>query len=560
MRLRATACVATPCVATRRVAGYPLAAVLTAALTVTAYGQASESQPAARPLEVPPITLSIEDVAEVQVQPGLPPEAELAKPELAVPLPAADELQVVTPGLPEVLTDSDRSASGLLGPGLALEAAVAAGNNGLLRSSIGLQHAGAGPAFHLQVDHHLQEGFGPPAPDQGYHRTDDLQGAYRSDIGGAELGLAGRYRRVEDGLQGRADAGHGLGDQLVDADLQLQVRASDVVTVGGKIGGSSAFREFRGSDKLAVTQWDGRASAAASAQLRQLEIGLATEYRFRHVRTDEPTAHRLLGRLELGYDLAIPLRLGARAGLQYASEDDTANLRIPFELSVDGMPHDLITLRVAAGREIIGRDLASMYRTLKFIDEPAELRDTRQWFGDASVRAAVSEDVRLVASVRGEAGTNRVDITGDLGVSGLHQVVQQEQAGILQTGVGLRWDINPTAALNFDWSGAFFDVPLYQSPHVLSLGMRATWGRGRFGIENNVDWVFPSELETSRYKATNVSMPIVSASGFYNVSENFAVIASLADLLQPLSDRPRYELAPYAEPGFQASLGVEVSL
>jgi hypothetical protein len=55
-------------------------------------------------------------------------------------------------------------------------------------------------------------------------------------------------------------------------------------------------------------------------------------------------------------------------------------------------------------------------------------------------------------------------------------------------------------------------------------------------------------------------LPIVSASGFYHVSENFAIIAGLADLLQPLSDQPRYELAPYEEPGFQASLGVEVSL
>ncbi len=552
--------------AARRVAGYPMAAalgaVLAAALTVTAYGQASESEPAARELEVPDLTLSIEDVAEVQVQPGLPPEAELRKPELAVPLPEADELRVVTPELPQVLTDGagDGGGTGLLGPGLALQAAVAAGNNGLLRSSIGLQHAGTGPDFHLQVDHHLQEGFGPAAPFQGYHRTDDLQGAYSSDIGGAELGLGGRYRRVEDGLQKSVLAGHGLSDQLVDGDLLLLARPSDVVTISGKIGGRGASREFRGSEKLAVTEWQGRASAGVTAQLRQLEIGVETNYEFRHVRTDEPTAHRLLGQLALAYDLAVPIRLGARAGVQYASEDDTANLRIPFEVSVDGTPNDLITLRVAAGREIIGRDLAGMYGTLKFIEEPRELRDTRQWFGDASVRAAVGEDVHVVASVRGETGTNRVDITGEPGASGLHQVVQKKEAGTLQTGLGLRWDINPTAALNLDWSGAFFDVPLYQAPHVLSLGMRATWDGGRFGIENNIDWVFPSALETGRYRAPDVGLPIVSASGFYNVSENFAIIAGLADLLQPLSDQPRYELAPYEEPGFQASLGVEVNL
>lgn len=543
----------------RWLAGHLLGAVLVVTLTMTAYGQASESQPAARKLYVPDITLSIEDVAEVRVQPGLPPEAELAKPELTVPLLAADELRVVTPGLPEVLTDSERNGSGVLGPGLALEAAVAAGNNGLLRSSIGLQHAGSGSGFHLQVGHYLQEGFGPEAPDQGFHRADDLQGAYSSDIGGAELGLAGRYRKVEDGLQGMGNVGHGLSDQLVDAELQLSVRPTDLVKVDGKIGGSQASRQFRGSDELAVTQWEGRASAAASAQLRQLEIGVATDYTFHNVRPVDPTAHRLLGQLELGYDLAVPLRLGARAGVQYASEDDAANLRIPFEVSVDGMPHDLITLRVVAGREIIGRDLGDMYRTLKFIDEPDEIQDTRQWFGDASVRAAVSEDVHVVASIRGETGTNRVDITGDLGVSGLHQVVQKE-AGILKTGLGLRWAINPTAALNVDWSGAFFDIPLYQAPHVLSLGMRATWGRGLFGVENNVDWVFPNELESGRYQAPSVALPIVSASGFYNVTENFAIVASLADLLQPLSDRPRYELAPYQEQGFEASLGVEVNL
>ena len=90
--------------------------------------------------------------------------------------------------------------------------------------------------------------------------------------------------------------------------------------------------------------------------------------------------------------------------------------------------------------------------------------------------------------------------------------------------------------------------------------MRATWADGRFGVENNVDWVFPNALETRRHQAPNVALPIVSASGFYNISETFAVVASLADLLQPLSDRPRYELAPYMEPGFQASLGVEINL
>ena len=545
--------------AARRVAGYPLATVLTA-LTVAAYGQASDPQPAARPLEVPAVTLSIEDVAEVQVEPGLPPEAELTKPDSAVPLPEADELRVVTPGLPEVLTDSGEGGTGLLGPGLALQAAVATGNNGLLRSSIALQHAGDGPDFHLGVDHQLLEGFGPVAPLQGYHRTDDLQGAYSSDIGGAELGVAGRYRRVEDGLQDIGDPAHDLSHQLIDGNLTLLVRPSDVVTVNGMIGGRGASREFRGSEELAVTEWQGRAGAGVTAQLRQLEIGVTGDYEFRHIRVEEPTAHRLLGQLALAYELGVPVRLGARAGVQYASEDKASEVRIPFEVSMDGMPTDLITLRVAAGREIIGRDLASMYETLKFVEESTDLRDTRQWFGDVSVRAAVGEDVHLVAAVRGESGTNRVDIKGDLGASGLHQVVQTGEAGTLQTGLGLRWDINPNAALNLDWSGSFFDIPLYQSPHVFSLGMRATWEGGRFGVENNVDWVFPNELETTRYRAPDVGLPIVSARGFYNISDNFAIVAGLADLLQPLSDEPRYELAPYQEPGFQASLGVEVNL
>ena len=553
--------------ATRRVAGYPLATVL-AALTVAAHGQASDPQPSARPLEVPAVTLSIEDVAEVQVEPGLPPETELTKPDLAVPLPEADELRVVTPGLPEVLTDSGEVGTGLLGPGLALQAAVATGNNGLLRSSIALQHAGDGPDFHLGVDHQLLEGFGQQAPGrqeyqpyQAYHRTDDLQGAYSSDIGGAELGVAGRYRRVENGLQGgqgRSDArhGHGLSDQLVDGNLMLLARPSDAVTVSGSIGGRGASRAFRGSDKPAVTEWQGRAAAGATAQLRQLEIGAAADYEFRYVR--DPTAHRLLGRLALAYDLAA-VRFGARAGVRYAYPDD--ELRIPFEAFVDGSPSDLVTLRVAAGREIIGRDLAGLYETFTFIEEPPELRDTRQWFGDASVRAAVSEDLHLVASVRGEYGADQVDLDdGNVDeLSGLHQVVQKE-AGKLKTGLGLRWNINPTAAFNFDWSGAFFDVPLYQAPHVLSLGMRATWDGGRFGVENNVDWVFPSKLDTDWHKARDVGLPIISASGFYNVSDHFAITAGLTDLLQPLSDQPRYELAPYQEPGFQASLGVEVNL
>ena len=251
-----------------RVAGFLLASVLAGALAANAFGQASESQPAARPLEVPPVTLNIEDVAEVQVQPGLPPEAELTKPALAVPLPDADELRVVTPGLPGVLTDAGDGGTGLLGPGLALQAGVAAGNNGLLRSSIALQHAGDGPDFHLGVDHHLLEGFGPAAPFQGFHRTDDLQGAYSSDIGGAELGVAGRYRRVEDGLQGASTVGHGLNHQLVDGDLLLLARPSDVVTVSGTIGGRGATREFRGSDKIAVTEWQGRAAGGVTAQLR----------------------------------------------------------------------------------------------------------------------------------------------------------------------------------------------------------------------------------------------------------------------------------------------------
>ncbi len=546
--------------AVRRVARYPIATLL-AALTVTAHGQESDSQPAARPLEVPAVTLSIEDVAEVQVEPDLPPEAELTKPELAVPLPEADELRVVTPGLPEVLTDSGEGGTGLLGPGLALQAAVAAGNNGLLRSSIALQHAGDGPDFHLGVDHQLLEGFGPAAPWQGYHRTDDLQGAYSSDIGGAELGVDGRYRRVEDGLQDVGNSAHDLSHQLVDGNLMLLVRPSDVVTVSGEIGGRGASREFRGSEELPVTEWQGRAGAGVTAQLRQLEIGVTGDYEFRHVRVEQPTAHRLLGQLALAYDLGVPVRLGARAGVQYASEDETSEVRIPFEVSMDGMPSDLITLRIAAGREIVARDLAGMYETLKFIEEPSELRDTRQWFGDLSVRAAVGEDVHLVAAVRGESGTNLIDISGELGgESKLHQVVQKDEAGTLQTGLGLRWDINPDAALSLDWSGAFFDIPLYQAPHVFSLGMRATWDGGRFGVENNVDWVFPSELETGRHRAPDVGLPIISARGFYNISDNFAIVAGLADLLQPLSDEPRYELAPYQEPGFQASLGVEVNL
>ena len=542
----------------RLVAAYLIGAAWVAA-AATAYGQASESQPAARPLQVPDITLSIEDVAEVDVEPVLP-DAELEKPEMAVPLPEADELQVLAPRLPEVLTDASGAGSGLLGPGLALEASVMAGNNGLLKSSIGLQGAGPGPFFHLQVDHHLQEGFGPAAPDQGYHRTDDLQGAYRTDLGGATIEVSGRYRRVEDGLQGIGATGHAVSDQLVDGDLQIRAMPADALTLSGKIGGRSASRAFRGSNDAAVTEWQGRASAGAIAQLSELEIGLAANYKVRHAPARQPVAHRLLGQVELGYDLPVPIRLGARAGLQYAPDDATARLRTPFEVSVEGMPHDRITLRLAGGREVIDRDLASVYDTLGFIEEPQQLRDTRQWFGDASMRAAVREDVHVVASVRGETGTGRLDITGDLAASGLHTLTQTQEAGTLQTGLGLRWDVSSNAALNLDWSGAFFDVPLYEAPHVLSLGMRATWDDGRLGVENNVDWVFPNALETRRHQAPNVALPIISASGFYNISETVAIVASLADLLQPLSERPRYELAPYMEPGFQASLGVDINL
>ncbi len=543
----------------QRLAAYLLGAVLACAAAASAYGQAAEPQPAARPLQVPDITLSIEDVAEVEVDPVLP-DAELEKPEFGVPLPEADELRVVTPRLPDVLTDASGAGSGLLGPGLALEASVSAGNNGLLKSSIGLQGAGPGPFFHLQVDHHLQEGFGPVAPDQGYHRTDDLRGAYRTDLGGATVEVSGRYRRVEDGLQGIGLIGHGVSDQLVDGDLQVRAMPADALTLRGAIGGRSASRAFRGSDEQAVTEWQGRASAGATAQLRELEIGLAANYKVRQARSEQPVAHRLLGQVELGYDLPVPIRLGARAGLQYAPDDEATSLRTPFEVSVEGMPHDRINLRLAGGREVIDRDLAGVYDTFGYIEEPQQLRDTRQWFGDASMRAAVTEAVHVVASVRGETGDGRLDVAGDLGASGLHTVVQKREAGTLQTGLGLRWDISSNAALNLDWSGAFFDVPLYEAPHVLSLGMRATWADGRLGVENNVDWVFPNALETRRHQAPNVALPIISASGFYNISDTVAVVASLADLLQPLSDRPRYELAPYMEPGFQASVGVEINL
>ena len=90
--------------------------------------------------------------------------------------------------------------------------------------------------------------------------------------------------------------------------------------------------------------------------------------------------------------------------------------------------------------------------------------------------------------------------------------------------------------------------------------MQATWDRGRYGFDNYIDWVFPSELESSRHAASNIALPVIYASGFYHISDTIAVIANVADLLQPLSDRPRYELAPYADPGFQASVGVEVNL
>ncbi len=539
---------------------YLIKVLMASGLTLTAYGQATESQPKERELQVPPITLSIEDVAEVNVRPGLPPASKLIAPQRAVPLPVAGELKVVAPDLPEVLNSNPGNRSGLFGPDLALQAAIEAGNNGLLKSSIALQRAGIGPSFQLQVEHQLLDGFGAKeTPEQGYHRTDDLQGVYRSGIGSADIDVSGRYRRIEDGLQGRGGDHHSFSDQLVAGDLQIEIDPTDVLTVKGEIGGSSSSRAFRGSESAIMTELEGWAAAVATAQIRELDIGVTTSYSFRHMGGGIDPAHRLLGQLELGYDLAIPIRVAARGGLQYASEDENSNVRFPFQLSLIGTPHELVTLRVSAGHEVVDRSLSGLYERLGFLEEPTAVLDTRQWFGDAFIRAAVLDDLQVVASLRGETGVQRVDIEGEVGKSGLHSLVQ-EDSGTLQTGIGLRWDINRTAALSLDWSGAFFDVPLYQAPHIVSVGMQATWDRGRYGFDNYIDWVFPSELESSRHAASNIALPVISASGFYHISDTIAVIANVADLLQPLSDRPRYELAPYADPGFQASVGVEVNL
>ena len=528
---------------------------------------AQESAPAVEPEEpdivLPEVILRIEDFSVEEVEAGIPGEGELAAPERSVPLPEVGELDIEEPEIPIGFDESRDLGSGERSSGLSAQAILGAGTLSYLYSQIALNRIGGEePRFKLRFLHEMLDGVAGSTGAEagsGFHtREDRLEAGIKFHLGSLGLEFEGLFQDQERGLQQQAGAFVSHVHRQGQLDMRMELPLGERLTLSGQADGSFASQLLTGTSPEDETEILIAPSAILEFRHENIWLGLEGDYTYRAVPGGTAEDLRRSGlQAYFGAEFLRNYRFEAKGGWVWNS--DLGHL-FPFTLTLSGTPFSTFSFQASGGYRVVPQNYADLLAGYPLPELPAAPpEDDRRWFADLGMSFTLTQNLSLQAQVLLAWNDALLWPDGTAPTSGVF-TISQYSAVQLNTDARLRWNLGSLLTLSGGLHTEFLDRALGSPLHSGIVEIQGNNATARWGGDASLEFAI-GDASLS---------PLLSAGGFYNITDTISLIAEIEDLLHPilgdtifntrLPTGGLYAWEDYEAPGLRGTIKVQINL
>jgi hypothetical protein len=512
-------------------------------------------EPGEPEIVMPQVILQIEDLSVEKVEAQLPPEEDLLPPERSIPVMSEGELAIGEPALPSSAAE-DETVSGARQSFLSSEVLVGAGFPDMITGSMSLKTLGKDPRFSVQFSHETLDGFSGQEPGSGFSLRDDgLTGSVKLLLGPVDMEVTGAFSEQDNGLQSNPDVPY---TSALARSLGVSAGFSSAplawLSLNASLAAGYDSLTLVGATPFPLTELAVEPAIGAQARFGAASVGLDARYWFRQ---DDMAAADSLHRFEADATFAVdlPATFIVQGSVGWFWNSAGASL-VPFTLSVTGTPFSFLTLSLEGGYAVVPYDLRDILgaHSLAIPVQTAVIADDHGWYADASTQLSITSDLALTAKLSFMTHAALPSALTVLDAAyGLYDVAQGE-ALTLASDVGMRWGITQSLSVSLGWTQQYLALPLFTPQYAVTAEIVALEASGRYG--GNLSVAVQPTLSGL------LQLPVVRLSGFWKISDVVKLRLDCDDLLWPLLDGSRWDVAPdtYVTPGFRVEGSLSMSL
>lgn len=524
-------------------------------------GFSQELEPEEPDIVLPSVILEIEDLSVESVTSGLPEEEDLLPPEPGIPLPEADELEVREPQLDLTLPQSGMQGAQLTeGQYLTAEAVLGTGTLNEFFGRISLYFLGERPEGKIVYQHETLDGFSRKAPGSGYNlREDRLESELNFDLGRFEMGLQGAFFDLERGLQGNGNFYSKI-NRIIDTGFVTEFQAKHWLLLNGAVEASAANQLLTAgaSGSEEVIEYSIAPSLGIEFQFARGVFGITPGFNYRYVQDDSGlTIWRSRVKGYFGVDISDKYRLDGSVAWFWTEEpipwlsSEESNHLFPFDLTLQALISDFLTLRLGGGYKVIEYNLEDIFKEYPLGGSPAILKDNSGWFFDVRSNWLPFQGWIVDAGLMFMDNNSIPNFEEEENSStGLFPFFQDDMQR-LTVDVGVRWIISDSFSARAGFEAEILDKPEFYPANRITLDFDTVEKRGKYGGGASVD--FTAGVNDF------LQVPLFDINGFYRINDYIRLVAEAEDLLYPLLDEPRYSWYPYVDPGLNFKVKVHIN-
>ncbi|GAB6091336.1 hypothetical protein [Spirochaeta dissipatitropha] len=546
---------------------------------------AQENSPDAPEIVLPTALLRVESIPFDQVETILPGSSQIVLPDMVVPMPELQEMDVKARILlPELELDLGSVESSIFSTG-----SITAGTRNLIEGRLGVFKLGQDPRFRLTFLHNGMDGYGTEPAGTGFFMSrQQLDGWLGSSAGPVEYEASLAFTESQDGLQRFSNTYHSSVIRLLDGSISARFRPDELVGVYASVEAGTANRRFTVSSTGSTPESDGelfiRPEARVAIELPVFSIGIDIDYGFQQLSPGEAGTASALQDASIGLSFdAQPhatwdLHGSAAAG--WIVEEN--RFEYPFVFGLQYRHLDWLSLGLDVGRRVQTQHLSTYWNTLPLLSVPAAPAISGEWFSALRGQADL-----LDYNLRVLFGLEYVSYSGRLNPGRLRETsVQTDPDSDQDTetevfpvlGHPVAYDSGNEILLDLETIYQFSRllrgellytaaIPLADSPANSMRPQHSASSRLHFTSENGLHG---SSVDLSLPFYSDAVMPFLDLTGFTHVSEGVVLRAGLIDVLSLLINGNRYVFgqsgqgdnmfSPFIEPGFRLQLTAEITL
>ena len=499
---------------------------------------------------LPSVVLEVEDLSVKNIVAPLP-EEEILTPDVNFPLPDEEELKISKTALNiEPMPSTVEPALATKKGKLRTNTTLGVGTLNNFYSYISLYSFATKPEAKLIYEHETADGFSGKPSSIGYSvRNDDVHAGINYKMNRLNIEGDSGFNEVERGLQ-EESAYFSKINRFIEFNANVSYNISDKVGLFGKLENRFDSQRLTGG----VVPYDGKIeycvspSVKAEYKLKNGTLGLKGYFGYRGVSGDKNLS---LNRFSVGsyFDFNISDKNSIKGGVDgYWNSANTSY--VPFYIGVQSTVNEFLSISGEGGYRLIINDLYKVFKDFPYVDIPATLSDSTEWYLNAGAMWIASEKWVFTSRIEFSRFYNKPGFNSNLTSNGLFEV-DEYNGKMLSGNLGARWILNDIFSARFRLIALFGDVPENMNQLEGMVNLEGISKNGKFGGT--------SEVEYSMNRINNEQIPQFNLGAFYRINDYFTFSLEANDILQPIFNKKRYSFYPYLDRGFFLTIKTSVN-